>query len=449
MKPILLLAIVTGPALGLLVSAPVQGRPAAPPESAQERLARLGTLLGTVLKTDRLPEKMSLARFLTALEARLPADRRVRLRLDEKAFGKELPALAAKEVKVPPAAQGTLDLHLRRALAQVPVEGEVDFDLTSGGLIITRPRLAALTLNYDFGDLEKDLPAVLPAFLGHDVATSDIDPSDAPALMVRLLVQLLTPRSWETIRVENGTRLVIFASPDTHIQVESLLAACRRLAGVAVVMNARIYELDRDFFVREVAPILARDPAADKQPVVAAIGTALFRKVVRGKFLQEGDQRPIRPLQGALFLSHQTAVRYRSVPPAKEATALAGVSFRVVPVVSADRRFVRLRIEQRSSQLVGIDKVRLVLGSTGKEVEIEFPNLRKTSAHGTVRIPDAGALLMPVDYRPAGKEGEGKVWVLVARPFIWIDEEVKEMRKQGAILTPKDIWESDVSDEKE
>jgi hypothetical protein len=52
---------------------------------------------------------------------------------------------------------------------------------------------------------------------------------------------------------------------------------------------------------------------------------------------------------------------------------------------------------------------------------------------------------MPVDYRPSGKAGEDKVWLLVARPIIWIEEEMKELRKSGKEATPKSIWDSEVA----
>src|SRR5262245_10500132 len=54
---------------------------------------------------------------------------------------------------------------------------------------------------------------------------------------------------------------------------------------------------------------------------------------------------------------------------------------------------------------------------------------------------------MPLDYQPPGKENEDKVWLLVARPIIWIEEEVKEIRKGGGDFKPQSIWDSEPSNE--
>src|SRR5262249_14363633 len=88
--------------------------------------------------------------------------------------------------------------------------------------------------------------------------------------------------------------------------------------------------------------------------------------------------------------------------------------------------------------------------STGKEVEIESPNLHKTTMTGTVQIPDGSPILMPVSYRPPGKGSEGKIWLLLARPFIWIDAEVQEIKQGGGHeLSQKSVWESEIAkDEK-
>jgi hypothetical protein len=99
-----------------------------------------------------------------------------------------------------------------------------------------------------------------------------------------------------------------------------------------------------------------------------------------------------------------------------------------------------------AAQLVGIEKTkRLDLGS-GKEMEIESPNLSRTCVTGTIEIDDAAPILMPVNYRPPGKPGEDKVWLLAARPFIWIEEEVNEIRREGGNVSPEAIWDSEVKE---
>src|SRR5262249_23010341 len=159
------------------------------------------------------------------------------------------------------------------------------------------------------------------------------------------------------------------------------------------------------------------------------------------------------PDQEALFLSKHSVFRFASGPHPKDqgrtrtGAGLAGVAFTVRPLVSADRRYLRLHITQRLSQLVGVAKAKILDAPSGKEVEVEVPNVRKISVTGTVQLLDGNPFLMPVGYRPPDKGSEDKMWLLVARPFIWIEEEVKALRQEGGDLSAKAIWESDLQEE--
>src|SRR5947207_10531436 len=62
---------------------------------------------------------------------------------------------------------------------------------------------------------------------------------------------------------------------------------------------------------------------------------------------------------------------------------------------------------------------------SGREVEVDSPNVRRTFVKGTIQIPDGAPILMPVDYALPGKDKQGKMWLLVARPFIRIEEEAE------------------------
>jgi hypothetical protein len=251
------------------------------------------------------------------------------------------------------------------------------------------------------------------------------------------------------MQILNGTRLVVSASPTRHAQIDQAIIGLRRMADL-VVMNARLYEVDRTFYTEQIAPLFAKDKDSEERTAVVRIEEPLLRKITRQKLLLESEETKIRPEMENPFLSHQTAFRYDAGPlRGKEGgkltgTGTAGVSFKVRPLVSHDRRHLRLQISQEVAQLVGINKTKMLDVSTGKDVEVESPNLRKSSLTGTVQIPDTGPILMPVSYRPPGKGNEDKVWLLVARPFIWIEEEVRELRAEGKDLSSKSVWASEV-----
>jgi hypothetical protein len=307
MKPTLLAVLLAVLTLG--AAPPVAWN--APADKPHEKLARLGRLLSTVIDTADFPQAMPLAEGLKALEAKLPRDRKVALRLDEKAFGTELPRMAATQIRPQPM-KTSLETILRRTLAAVPTAGEVDFDLQGNALVVSRPQLLAFSMKHDVRDLVKELPFQLPAWKLTDPAVyEDLDPSDGPGLLVRVLTNTVAFRSWEMVRIENGIRLVVYGSPARQAEVDDLCAALRRLADTRVVMNARLYEVDRAFFTREVAPLLARE---GKRPGVASLDGPLFQKITRQKLLLTSENTLLRPGEEVALLSRHSAVRFRAAP---------------------------------------------------------------------------------------------------------------------------------------
>ena len=81
---------------------PDDGVKKAEANQAAARLARMNRLLEQPLETNALQGEMTLAQFLAVLELQLPRDKQVRIRFDEKAFGKELAAVRQTPVKLPP-----------------------------------------------------------------------------------------------------------------------------------------------------------------------------------------------------------------------------------------------------------------------------------------------------------------------------------------------------------
>jgi hypothetical protein len=432
-----------------------EGSSVTPGSKDAEKIAQIQQLLtATLIDTRDLPQQMSLVQSLTALEAKLPAGKKISFQIDEGAFGKQLPQVAGATVKIRGQNNVSPAAVLRLAVSQVSKVEEVDYGIRPDGVVITRPRLAADSRTYDVTCVVNEIPRQLPYVKNYlaDVF-QNLDPTDDAGLLVRLVLNEVDLRPWETIDVLNGVKLVVLASPTRHEEIADLLQALRRLADLAVVMNARLYEVDRAFFAKHVAPLFPADAPPEERPRVVAIDKSLLEKVTRQKLLLESEDIKIRPNQQARFLSRQSAFRFAAGPrPDKEdrtltGTGLAGVSFEVLPLVSADRRYLRLQISQKVVQLAGIEKARTLDVATGKDVEVESPNLRRTSVTGAVQIPDGNPILMPVEYRPPDKGSEDKVWLLMARPFIWIEEEVRERKKQGQEISAKSIWNSEVQKE--
>jgi hypothetical protein len=424
---------------------------AAPLRTApEERIARFQARLfqSQPIDTRGLPEETTLARFLVALERTLPAGQKVHLRIDAEAFGKQLPHVASTTIKLP-AMKAPLTAILRKALSQVRDEGGVAIGIRPDGVVITRPRLAAHRWVYDLAGLPPHLPELLPQLRRQTSLTFErkLDPEGRVGLLAFLLAQVQT-QEWETVRLLNGSRLEVVASPDRHDEIANLLHALRRLTDLAVVANARLYAVDRAFYVKNIAPLFAKLKKPTERPRVVAIeSAALLGQITRQKLLLESEDVKLRPGRTATFLARQKAFRYLAgtrdaAGGPRAGIGLQGVSFAVRPSVSPDRRYLRLTIAQTVAQLVGIDSTTKLDVASGKEVEVRLPNVRRTTLEGTVEVPDGNPILMPVEYRPAGKENKDTVWLLVARPYIWIEEEVKAIRRQGGTLTSKAVWDA-------
>jgi hypothetical protein len=449
MKPNALLRAFAPFILGSVAIASGQEKRADLRTKDQEAIAQIQKLLfDTLIDIEGFPEELPLAKFLAALEAKFPKGKKVSLRIDEEAFGDQLPQVAGAMVRIRPMKDVGVVTVLRRALSQVE-KIELDYGIRPTGVLITRPRLAAHLMIYDVRDEVRQIPHLLPILRKYSGDSyQDAKPNDGLALLVRFLMNEVKLRSWETIEVSNGVRIAVLASPTRQEDVSDALKLVGRFSDLAVVMNARIHEVDRAFFTRHVAPLFARDEDTKERPAVVRIDEALFKAVGKQKLILESEDIKLRPDEDAPFLSRQSAFRYIAGPhPRNEGqmligSGLSGVSFEVRPLLSPDLRYLRLRIRQEVAELIRIDKVKTLDVLSAKEVEVESPNLRKSSVTGTVQIPDRNPILMPVNYPPPGKESANKVWLLVARPFIWIEDEVKEIRSEGGDVSPHSVWDS-------
>jgi hypothetical protein len=412
---------------------------------ARKKLARFREIRETVIETTGFPEEMPLSKFLAALHRQLPRDKKIALRLEETELGKEACRLADAPVRCS-GLRTTLSTLLRKAMRQAAADVDLDCDIREDGIVITRA--SALVIHssvYPAADVVREMPSLLPSLkrFDPDLFVEDVDSSDGLALLVRYLTFTCPLRPREKIEILDRTRLAVRASIHGQDAFADTLQALRYMSDNAVIMNARLYEVDRDFFRKQVAPLFVGE-----RPALVAIDDGFLKKIVRHRLIQESEDRKLRPNARSMFLSRHSVFRYNAGRNAKgdprPGSGLAGVSFEVRPIVSADRRFLRLHVTQHVAQLVKIDKSKMLDPATGKDGEIETPNVRKSTVSGTIQILDAGAILMPVHYRPA----DDRVWLLVARPYIWIEAEEKE-RGPGNQTTSKGVWNSGVPKEGE
>jgi len=114
------------------------------------------------IATEPLQETLPLPRFLAALEAGMPKDAKVPIRIDEKAFGNDLPKLVGTMVKMPAFPKRmTVSTALRFGLSKVPKGVEFKIAIRPPAVVITRPHLAVYTAAYEARDVIEFLPLMV------------------------------------------------------------------------------------------------------------------------------------------------------------------------------------------------------------------------------------------------------------------------------------------------
>ncbi len=98
--------------------------------------------------------------------------------------------------------------------------------------------------------------------------------------------------------------------------------------------------------------------------------------------------------------------------------------------VTADARFVRLQLTEKSREIEGIDRVPVMLDSSGTETAAEIACVKEATFSIPRTIPDGGTLLLRVQHRPEATRKKNRWLVLEIVPRIYIEEEERN-RKRG------------------
>jgi hypothetical protein len=110
-----------------------------------------------------------------------------------------------------------------------------------------------------------------------------------------------------------------------------------------------------------------------------------------------------------------------------------GVSLRARPEISPDRRFVRIKLIEKSLEVEGVEKVTVPVDRKGDEATAEVASLKEETSSLVRYIPDGGTLLVPLQYRPRGCREKDR-W-LIAQITVQIYIEAEERQRRG--LPPK------------
>src|SRR5262249_51253044 len=104
--------------------------------------------------------------------------------------------------------------------------------------------------------------------------------------------------------------------------------------------------------------------------------------------------------------------------------------------ISADRRYVRLKLREESAHLEEVvkskvqDLVEEQKTAREKETDAEIAFMREETHGATLEIPDGGTALLPIHYRPASVRSSNRWWVAGVQVRIVIEEEERQIRRE-------------------
>lgn len=249
----------------------------------------------------------------------------------------------------------------------------------------------------------------------------------------------------------DGGKLEVRATAKVQEEIADLIEAMLRLLDVAVDMKAEVIEFDAATFEKLTKTIPKAHKGKPGSPVLFATGEevdenqptaeekAAFKEMSKilksGKSVQKSEARFVNGLEG-IFSARQSVLTYKNRPdpngvpvingPTSELLFLKeGFKLSGVPVVSADRRFIRLKLSEQSVVVNGIRK-RELAEIKDQKIIAETPDTEDLGTTGSTLVADGGTALFRLAYAP-----KDKVWVVVLHPRLFIQAEEDVLKKDG------------------
>lgn len=208
---------------------------------------------------------MTLEQFLTELEKQLPADKKLKFQIDQKAFGDEVD-VAKTKVKLPTYLKKmSVATMLKLAISQVPTNN-ASCDVAPGLVrVTTEERFQLWDVVHDVTEVVKQADAWRPylkptvihkdtPFFHPGVQFGKDQPTNATELVAKLVVLNIDPHHWNPATVNHGSvtivnemKLAITTASINHGEIADLLHSFLRLADLAVMMQAELFEVDQCF----------------------------------------------------------------------------------------------------------------------------------------------------------------------------------------------------------
>jgi hypothetical protein len=250
----------------------------------------------------------------------------------------------------------------------------------------------------------------------------------------------------QIVECDDG-KLEIRATADLQEQVKELLAAIERLQDLAIDLQTRVIELDAAGYEKLLKavpkvgkgklPVLFTmdeevETSLDKKDAALKRALAEMHIILQaGRTVQTSSGRFVNGAESTVS-ARRTVVTFTNeinalgAKAAKEEPLFVKEGFGLValPVVSADRRFVRFKLTEQSTVISGVRK-RDFGEIAGEKVVFQTLDTEDLGATGSAVVADGGAILFKLAYAP-----KDKVWVVMLKPTIFIQAEEDALKRE-------------------
>jgi|GEM_PF-6478273 len=261
--------------------------------------------------------------------------------------------------------------------------------------------------------------------------------------LARTIMTVIDRDKWDakpgaySLQELNGTQLEIRTSAENHKAINELLTALRRRADVAVIVESDLYEVERGFYQKHIEPVLAKGEGPQGKRFAAVVEENAAKQLRDHGKLLRSNKVTVPNQETEKTFSWRTAFNYQARPKSKDAensdylqTGFHGMTFETGVSVTADRRFVDVKLVQHTTELIEIGKQLVADPATGEDVNVDVPRFLTLSTSITLRAEDGQPIVAPVHYRPPGAGNKERLLILLVRPVIYIEEE-ERIRKKG------------------
>jgi hypothetical protein len=206
---------------------------------------------------------------------------------------------------------------------------------------------------------------------------------------------------------------------------------------IYVVMKARVYEVDEAFHNKLTKSRWRSRADLEELETKPQVDGSLFALLAKQKPFLAGKEINIDPGKEGVLLTATRPINCLPTPDQLRQgkkdpqTINEGFMLGAQVHISPDRRFVRAKFLEKSVEIEGIEKVKVVVDGKGTEGVGEIVFAEEASFSQARYIPDGGSILLPLRYRPHAVRNNDRWLVAEITPRIYIEEEERLRRGQA------------------